>query len=344
MSEVVTKPGGRGTYGRVPGRIGSAWHAFRHFYRIRPIPGVDVDSGPDAISFNDLFREFVADWRVLLTGVIVGLLGATLIIITAAQTYEATLTVAAAESSMSDSGGTSMSGSAGIGSAGASVLSIFSKGPGQYDDYAQFLDMTHSVRLANSLNAKYGLMKKVFPFDKKTGAFIPSSDIVPRLVRALRWMLGLQPWAPPNLVSLADFLKGTVQITNKADGTAILTHYGRTPTAASSFLMSVYNETDELMREEQLVSHRKRLEYLGQRLADTSSLEQRNFLIGLWGREQSQMLTLTAGDPVGARMTDDIHVPNLPQNGAALTLAMGLLFGFLVGLFVVIGRSAYRRA
>jgi len=339
MSEVVTKPGGRGTYGRVPGRIGSAWHALRHFYRIRPIHGVDLDSGPNAISFNDLFREFVADWRVLLTGVIVGLLGATLIIIAAAPTYEATLTVAPAESSMSDSGGTG-----GISGAGASVLNLFTKGTGQYDDYAQFLDMTHSVRLANSLNAKYDLMKKVFPFDKKTGAFIPPSGMMPRLARSLRWMLGLQPWAPPNMVSLADFLKGAVKIDNKADGTALLTHYGPTPTAASSFLASVYQETDELMREEQIASHRRRLEYLGQRLADTSSLEQRNFLIGLWGREQAQMLTLTAGDPVGARTTDDIHVPNMPQNGAALTLAMGLLFGFPVGLFVVIGRSAYRRA
>ena len=339
MSEVVTKPGGRGTYGGVSGRIGSAWHAVRHFYRIRPIPGVDVDSGSNAISFNDLFREIVADWRVLLTGVIVGLLGATLIISTAAPTYEATLTVAAAQSSMSDSGETG-----GVSGVSASVLNLFTKGTGQYDDYAQFLDMTHSVRLANSLNEKYDLMKKVFPFDEKTGAFIPSSDIVPRLTRTLRWMLGLEPWAPPNMVSLADFLKGTVQITNKADGTAMLIHYGRTPTDANTFLARVYQETGELMREEQLASHRKRLEYLAQRLANTSPLDQRNLLIGLWGREQSQMLLLTAGDPVGARMTDDIHVPNMPQNGAALTLAMGLLLGLLTGLFAVIGRSAYRRA
>jgi len=336
MSEVVTKPGGRGTYDHAPGKVGGAWHALRHFYRIRPIPGVNVDSGPNAISFNDLFREFVADWRVLLTGVIVGLLVATLMISTAAPTYEATLTVAPVESSMSDSGG--------ISGTSATVLSIFGKGTGQYDDYAQFLDMTHSVRLASTLNAKYDLMKKVFPFDKKTGAFIPPAGMVPRLARALRWMLGLQPWAPPNMVSLADFLKGAVQINAGADGTSMLIHYGPTPAAASSFLESVYQETDGLMREEQLASHRKRLDYLAQRLSDTSSLDQRNFLISLWGREQSQMLLLTGGDPVGARMVDDIHVPNMPQNGAALTLAMGLLFGLLIGLFVVIGRSAYRRA
>ena len=225
------------------------------------------------------------------------------------------------------------------------MLSLLGNGGGgQYDDYAQFLDMTHSVRLATRLNEKYGLMKKTFPIDKKTGDFVPPSDMVSRLARALRWMLGLQPWAPPNMVSLANFLKGAVQINHEADGTATLVHYSRTPTAAGSFLASVYQETDDLMRQEKLASHRKRLEYLAQRLSDTSSLEQRNFLIGLWGREQSQMLLLTGGDPVGARMTDDIHVPNMPQNGAALTLGMGLLFGLLTGLFVVIGRSAYRRA
>jgi hypothetical protein len=167
---------------------------------------------------------------------------------------------------------------------------------------------------------------------------------VSRLARALRWMLGIPPWAPPNMVSLANFLRGAVQINHEADGTTTLIHYGPTPTEAGSFLTRVYQETDDFMRQEKLVSHRKRLEYLGQRLSDTSSVEQRNFLIGLWGREQSQMLLLTGGDPVGARMIDDIHVPNMPQNGAAMTLAMGLLFGLLSGLFVVIGRSAYRRA
>jgi hypothetical protein len=317
--------------------IHSGWNAVLHFYRIRPIPGVDVDSSPHAISFNDLFREFVADWRILLTGIIVGLLAAVFLVSTAPPTYEATLTVAPVESSMSDSGG-----SAG---AGAGVLNLLGYGgSGQYGDYAQFLDMTHSVRLATRLNEKYGLMKQVFPFDKKTGAFVPPSDMVSRLARALRWMLGLPPWAPPNMVSLANFLKGDVRINHEADGTATLAHFGPTPTAAGSFLARVYQETDEYMRQDKLASHRKRLEYLGQRLSDTSSLEQRNFLIGLWGREQSQMLLLTGGDPVGARMTDDIHVPNMPQNGAALTLAMGLLFGLLTGLFVVIGRSAYRRA
>jgi hypothetical protein len=317
--------------------MASGWRAVRYFYRIRPIPGVDVDSGSNAISFNELFRELMADWRILLTGVVVGLLTAVLLVSGSAPNYEATLTVAPVESDMSNSIGTG-------GTAGASVLSLLGNGSSQYGDYAQFLGMTHSVRLATRLNEKYGLMKKIFPIDKKTGAFIPPPEIVPRLVRTIRWMLGLQPWAPPNMVSLADFLKGDVKINGQADGTTTLAHSGPTPAAAASFLARVYQETDDLMRQEKLASHQKRLEYLGQRLSDTSSLEQRNFLIGLWGREQSQMLLLTGGDPVGARMIDDIHVPNMPQNGVALTLGMGLLFGLLTGLFVVIGRSAYRRA
>lgn len=336
MSEFVTEPGE--SYSGVPDKTGSGWHIVRHFYRIRPIPGLDVGSSSNAISFNDLFREFVADWRILLTGIVIGFLGATLIVITAAPTYEATLTVAPVESSLADSVGASSS------NAGASVLSLFGKGTGQYDEYAQFLDLTHSVRLAARLDAKYGLMKKTFPIDKKTGDFIPPPGLMPRFVRAVRWILGLQAWAPPNMVSLADALKGAIKINNEADGTATLIYYGPTPAAAGLFLARVYQETDDLMRQEKLASHQKRLDYLAQRLSDTSSLEQRNFLISLWGREQSQMLLLTGGDPVGARMTDDIHIPNMPQNGAALTLAMGLLFGLLTGLFVVIGRSAYRRA
>ena len=336
MSETVTNPGKRKTPSHGLGKARRAWLSLRNFYRIRPIAGVEVKSDSNTISFNDLFREFVADWRILLTGTIAGLSFAVFLVSSAPPAYQATLTVAPAESSLGDSGGTS--------GGAANVLSLFAKGGGgQYDDYAQFLDMTHSVRLATRLNAKYDLMKKVFPFDKEKGTFIPPTGMVAGLASAVRRALGLQPWAPPNMVSLATYLRGAVTVEPGA-GTTTLTHYGPTASAASSFLADVYQETQELMRQEKLASHRQRLEYLGQRLSDTSSLEQRNLLIGLWGREQAQMLLLTGKDPVGARMTDDIHVPNMPQNGAASTLAMGLLSGLLIGLFVVIGRSAYRRA
>ena len=338
MSDVVTEPGGHNAQGRAPGSIARGWRAVRRFYRIRPIPGFDLDSSSNAISFNDLFRELVVDWRILMTGIVAGLLTAILIISTGDAAYEASLTVAPAESSMADSGGATSTGATG-------VLNLLVKGgDGQYDDYAQFLDTTHSVRLAARLDSKYGLMKKAFPFDKETGTFVPPHGIIPWVARTVRWALGLQPWAPPNIVSLANYLKGAIEIKAEADGTSTLVHYGPTAAEARSFLTSVFQETDELMRQEKLASHRQRLEYLGQRLSDTSSLDQRNLLIGLWGREQSQMLLLTGGEPVGARMTDDIHIPNMPQNGATLVLAMGLLFGLLIGLFVVIGRSAYRRA
>ena len=332
MSEVVKNPGERAE------NIRSGLRTIRHFYRIRPIPGIDLSSSHDAISFNDLFREFIADWRVLLTGIIAGLLAAILLISGAPPAYEASLSLAPAEASMSDPGGAASGAGAG------GVLGLLGKSGTQYDDYTQFLDTTHSVRLAARLDAKYGLMKQVFPFDKKTGNFIPPPDIAARLVRIIRSTLGLPPWAPPNMVSLANFLKGEVETNSEADGTTTLLHYDRTPAEAGSFLTRVYVQTDDLMRQEKLASHRKRLEYLAQRLSDTSSLEQRNLLIGLWGREQSQMLLLTGGDPVGARMIDDIHVPNMPQNGAISKLLTGLISGLLAGLFVVIGRSAYRRA
>ena len=204
--------------------------------------------------------------------------------------------------------------------------------------------MMHSVRLAARLDSKYGLAKKVFAHDAETGDFIPPPGIIPQIARTLRFALGLQPWAPPNMVSLADYLRGAVKSETQADGTTKLTFYANSAAEARSFLATVYRETDTLMRQEKLASHQKRLDYLAQRLSGTSSLDQRNLLIGLWGREQSQLLVLAGGDPVGARMTDDIHVPNMPQNGAGLKLAIGLLSGLLIALFVVIGRSAYRRA
>jgi hypothetical protein len=316
-----------------------SWAAVRHFYRIRPLPGTDGAIRPvegKAISFNDLIKELIVDWRVVATSIVGCLAISVLMVVFSGQSYEATLRIAPSNSAFD--GGSSAS-------AGQSVLSLFAgKSSSTYDDFSEFLSLTHSVRLAKRLDVKYGLMKQVFPYDRKAQQYIPPTGFLPWLSRFGRSLLGLPAWEPPNYVDLANYLTGAVAIDQAADGTTNLTHSDLTASAASEFLTRVFAETDELMREEKLTSHRNRRKYVADRLKSTETLEQRNFLMGLWGREESQILVLTSGDPIGARMVDDIHVPNMPQTGATKTIGIGILFGFLLGLGAFVVRSAVRRA
>lgn len=317
----------------------AGWGVIRDFYRIRPIPGSESIKRPEgrkAISFNELFKELWIDWRVLITGVIAGILVSFFVVLTSEPSYQAVLPIAPAQSGFNG---------AESGSAGQGVLSMFALKPSDlFDDFAQFLGLVHSVRLAKRLDEKYGLMKQVFPYDEKRHQYVPASGLMPWLSRTVREMLGLPGWQPPNYLDLADYLTGAVEIARNGDGTGLLIHYDSSPQAAYQFLNRVYTEAGELMREEELNSHRNRRKYVAQRLNDTATLEQRNFLMSLWGREESQILVLTSGDPVGARKIDDMHVPNMPQTGAAKKLALGVLLGLLAGLVAIVIRSTFGRA
>jgi hypothetical protein len=323
----------------LPDFVRRSWTAVRHFYRIRPLPGTDGGIRPvegKAISFNDLIKELIVDWRVLATGIAGCLILSILLVVFSGQSYEATLRIAPSNSAFDGSSPTST---------GQSVLSLFAgKSSSTYDDFAEFLGLVHSVRLAKRLDVKYDLMRQVFPYDRKTQQYIPPTGFLPWLSRFGRSALGLPAWEPPNYVDLANYLTGAIKIDQAADGTTSLTYSDATPNAASQFLTRVFAQTDELMREEKLTSHRNRRKYVADRLKNTATLEQRNFLMGLWGREESQILVLTSGDPIGARMVDDIHVPNMPQTGAAKKIGIGILFGLLLGLGAFVVRSAIRRA
>src|SRR5213595_2031603 len=108
-----------------------------------------------ALSFNDLIKEL---WRgrVILLICLVLALGLGLgFVLSSTPQYSAELKIAPAESNFSQTGG---------GSATQSLVSVFTGGSQQYDDYAHFLDLLHSVRLASVLEARYGIMKEVFPY------------------------------------------------------------------------------------------------------------------------------------------------------------------------------------
>jgi hypothetical protein len=138
-------------------------------------------------------------------------------------------------------------------------------------------------------------------------------------------------------------LEDAVEIDRRTDSTATLTYRHKDAAEARIFLQRVYDESDKLLRAEKLQAVTAMRNYISQRLTDASTIEQRAVLIQLWGTEETQLLLLGSGDPVGARVIDDPSVSNLPTTGATRTLLIAALAGLALALMIVIIRAALRR-
>jgi hypothetical protein len=145
-------------------------------------------------------------------------------------------------------------------------------------------------------------------------------------------------------VDLAAYLTDAVEINRHVDSSASLTYRHRDAAAARTFLQRVFDETDKLIREEKLRARTAMRDYVSKRLNDAATIDQRAVLIQLWGTEETQMLLLASGDPVGARVIDDASVSNLPSSGAQRTLLIAAFIGLVGGMLIVITRSALKRA
>ena len=295
-------------------------------------PGESRDRA-QGLSFNELIKELWRGRGILLICLVVAVALGVGLIVTATPQYTAEIRIAPAQSNFSLTGT----------STAQSFVSIFG-GTQQYTDYAHFLDVMHSVRLASVLEARYGIMKDIFPYDETKKEFVPDPALVPSLVRWFRGVLGLPTFLPPTAVDLAAYLEGAVDIDRRPDSTTTLTYRDKDSAKARIFLQRVYDESDKLLRAERLQATTAMRDYISKRLVDAATIEQRAVLIQLWGTEETQLLLLGSGDPVGARMIDDPSVSNLPTTGATRTLLIAALAGLALALIIVIIRAALRRA
>ena len=287
-----------------------------------------------AISFNELIKELWRGRVILLICLVAALALGLGFVLSSTPQYSAELKIAPAESNFSQAGG----------STAQSLVSVITGASQRYDDYAHFLDLLHSVRLASVLETRYGIMKEVFPYDAVKKEFVPDTGIQPWLIRTFRSALGLPAWRPPTVADLANYLNGAVEVDKRTDSSTSLTFRDPDPTKARVFLQRLYDETDRLLRDEKQRTHAAMRDYVSRRLADASTIDQRAVLIQLWGREETQMLLLASGDPVGARIIDDASVSNLPSSGATRTLLIAVLAGLALAMIIVIIRTALRRA
>lgn len=293
-----------------------------------------AEARASGISFNELIKELWKGRGVLVICMVAAIMAGFGAVLLSTPQYSAQIKIAPAESNFSRTTNVTAQ----------SFASIITGGGQQYDDYAHFLDLLHSVRLATELEKRYHVMKDIFPYDPATQEFVPESGVFPWLVRYFRDAIGMPGWRPPTPVDLSTYLTYAVEIDRHVDSSAALTYRHRDADAARIFLQRVFDEADKLLREEKLSARTAMRDYVSKRLNDAATIDQRALLIQLWGTEETQMLLLASGDPVGARVIDDTSVSNLPSSGATRTLLIAAFVGLVGGMLIVIARSALKRA
>jgi LPS O-antigen subunit length determinant protein (WzzB/FepE family) len=123
-----------------------------------------TEARANAISFNELVKEFWRGRGVLVICIVAAIMAGLGIVLLSIPQYSAQLKIAPAESNFSQA----------TNSTAQSFVSIITGGSQQYDDYAHFLDLLHSVRLATELENRYHVMNTLLSRSTRYACVAPA--------------------------------------------------------------------------------------------------------------------------------------------------------------------------
>lgn len=206
--------------------------------------------------------------------------------------------------------------------------------------------MLGSVTLAQRLQEKHSLMQEVYSgsWDAETQTWIrPSGDDFEKDQRR-RAALKLSNWKEPNAESLAGYVGGNVDV-EEVPGTVFMkvTFQHRDAKFAFKLLGLVYEEADELLREQDRLESRQRRSYIEGQLRNTNSIDMKQALIGLLTGEERTAMLLESDLPYAARVIEPTFVSSRATEPAiafvfGVPVFAGVLIGFALVTFVAVMR------
>lgn len=207
------------------------------------------------------------------------------------------------------------------------------------DDFmGRYLNGITSIRVAEALAAKPGLLKQVFfkAVDPVTGDWLRPDDPNGGLVRNL---LNLPPWSPPGAEELNLFIQKQVKI--EAVGTSDIRAVSvelSSKEAAENFLRTLHEEVESQIWGAEMARRTGYIEHLTERLRDVQSIEHRVALSQLIVANERVLMILNTGGDVAVDVFDPIYVyedPTSPKPGTAIlaSIILGLFFGTVISLW-----------
>jgi len=250
-------------------------------------------------------------------------------------------------------GGLSVSGGAGGGGGGATGLAAGlsavlgvgggSQGTGAFDRLKLLMG---SQDLARRLDERYGMLRGVFAsrWDAE------KQDWKPRVVAEPTWrqrfLASLHQGGSiePGYEALSRYVKGVLQF-EPVEGTGFwrVKVYHTEKARALELLTQIYQTADDLLRAQDREKTRRKLQYLEQRMQETSITELRQALLAALIKEEHSAHMLEGDLPYGADIVDPPFVSDLKTSPVLIkTIGVPFVGSAAVGFFVVLLFAVFR--
>jgi len=285
-----------------------------------------------------LLRVLLHCWYFLVAGALFGLAAAVIYLaFYATPAYKANAVIGPAESH---------------GTGGNSVLAAYT-GLDFGDNgspLTKFQEVMFSVRAAQELQRKYDIMQHVFiGWDEKSGSWKPPSSPWFRFTEEMKSIIGLPGWTPPTATRLAQFLRSAVIVTPVVQTDVVRSglydvsfSYSNRDYAVA-LLRNVLQETDALVRQDELLNTANRIEYLKDQLNRTQELVLRDTMQKLMQQEEQSRMTLQADKYYAVDVIDPPDADPAPVSPRANLIVMESVLGGMALAAVIILIMLWRR-
>ncbi len=308
-----------------------------------PEPTTPADPSPAAqgeiVSLRDLLVRVVKGWKIVLAVVVLSVALSTYSLMNAAHIYTVRMVIAPVGSQALNASSVQGSLSSKLAAFGLPVSG------GRDAGLERFLQVMKSVRLAERMQVKYGLLQTIWKgsWDAENKKWLsPQYGWVGSLKNRVVEAFGLPTWAPPSTVSLAGYLGSIGNEMLDGDMRSLVFRHDD-PDFGIWLLNSVFTETDSMMREEATIWNERKIEYLQNKLQGVTIQEYRQTLLALVAKEERGRMLLQSDLPFTVDVMDAPYASPMPTSPRPLrSLILSLIGGLIVGAVLALFIDAMR--
>jgi hypothetical protein len=218
------------------------------------------------------------------------------------------------------------------------------------EPFRRYQDLLTSRSVAERLESDHHVLKLVFAdrWDEAHQTWKAPTGFVADLRSAVKGFFGRPDVVEPGISDLVGVLEGDVLVSTPSSNSPLtspsplrfVSFTAGDPQLAANMLRWVHEETDQVLRENEIKRTRGMITYLTGRLRDVSIADERTALTQLLLDEEKQDMLLETGVDYAAEVLDPASVPGGPSfPRIGLTLVLAVIGGFGIGSLISLGRQ-----
>jgi hypothetical protein len=298
-------------------------------------------SNAPSVSFAELAKEALvylrANWRQLLVSLGIGLAAAIAVAHFVRLQYVASVMVSPQEGLARSAGISGLQGLSALAGAGA-----LGESSAPFDPFLRFTQTLTSVSVADRMTKEPWVMATIFKsqWDPATRSWRVPSTVGSSVANAVRSILGLRPWHPPDSKSLQSILESRIDIVKFGRYPAYtISLRDADPMTAQRLLSLTLRTNDGLIHDDAQSRILATINYLERRLAVERELDRRNVLNQLLLEQERSLMATQAGGTYSAKIIDEMSISASARNKVEWS-AVSFIVSFLLSMYAL---TAWRR-